>query len=324
LGDPDTVDKAIRGTEVIYHLGAALRGTTVEFDRGTIVGTRNVVESALRHHVGKLIYISSLSVLKSHPSQVTPLTEESELEPFPAMRGNYTRTKCAAEQYVLEAARLRGLPAVIIRPAEVMGAGAQVITSGIAQRRRKRLIILGDGRLPVPMVHIEDLIDGILLAQQSDGCDGSIFHFVDHVELNQNEVIEAYNRRQGAQFRILHIPRVFFYTSAVILQAIFFLMRRSSPLTVYRLQSALAKRRFDCTLARCKLGWQPVRGVRAALAEAMGNTSAQTPTDGGVGNVLVNAAPACGESNTSLSSSQNVVAEAIPDRSKRYTGLTLG
>jgi nucleoside-diphosphate-sugar epimerase len=273
LGDPDAVERAVRGTDVIYHLGAAVRGSTSEFDRGTIVGTQNIVESAIRHKVRKLVYMSSLSVLKAYPAQQAPLTEDSEFEPFPAMRGNYTRTKLAAEKYVVDAVRDRGLPAVILRPAEVIGAGAAVISSGVAQRRGSRLIVIGNGRLQVPMVHVEDLIDGVLLAEKSEFFDGSVFQFVDPLSLSQNEIIATFNRGTAKQLRVRHVPRFVFYALAAMLQSIFCILRRSAPLTVYRLRSALATRHFDGSRAERHLGWRPVRGVRAGLAEAIDGLS---------------------------------------------------
>src|SRR5262249_17820356 len=63
LGDGDAVDRAVSGASSIFHLGAAMGGGAEEFDRGTVLGTRNVVRAALCHGAGKVIHISSLSVL---------------------------------------------------------------------------------------------------------------------------------------------------------------------------------------------------------------------------------------------------------------------
>src|SRR5262249_51737972 len=63
LGDAAAVDAAVAGVRVVYHAGAAMRGPWPEHARGTVAGTRNVVDSVLRHRVARLVHVSSLSVL---------------------------------------------------------------------------------------------------------------------------------------------------------------------------------------------------------------------------------------------------------------------
>jgi predicted dehydrogenase len=43
LGDPAAVERALAGIEIVYHLGATMSGGRVDFERGTVVGTQNVV-----------------------------------------------------------------------------------------------------------------------------------------------------------------------------------------------------------------------------------------------------------------------------------------
>ena len=70
LGDPAAVDRAVAGVDVVYHVGAAMKGWAEDFQRGTVLGTQNVIDACLRHHVKRLVYVSSLSVLDhaGHPA----------------------------------------------------------------------------------------------------------------------------------------------------------------------------------------------------------------------------------------------------------------
>jgi len=268
LGDPDAVERAVAGVDTIYHVGAAMRGTKHDFDRGTIVGTRNVVDAALRHAVGKLIYISSLSVLQSLPGGAS-YTEASPIEMYPELRGHYSRAKTAAEQYVTNAVKSHGLRAIILRPGEVVGAGAPLLTSGIAQRRGGRLIVLGDGSLRVPMVYIDDLLDAIWLAERSNAYKGSVFHIVDPISLTQNELLGQYLAATSEQLRIIHIPRPVVFALAGMVQVLARSLRRPAPISIYRIRSALAPRSFDCRAAEVDLGWLPKVGVMAGLRIAL-------------------------------------------------------
>src|SRR5690606_28482935 len=41
LGDPRSVEHAVKGAGVVYHVGAAMRGSARDFEAGTVWGTRN-------------------------------------------------------------------------------------------------------------------------------------------------------------------------------------------------------------------------------------------------------------------------------------------
>lgn len=65
VSDFDSVRRAMEGIEVLYHLAAATGGDWAAYYQGTVVGTRNVLRAAAEAGVGKVVHVSSLSVL--HP-----------------------------------------------------------------------------------------------------------------------------------------------------------------------------------------------------------------------------------------------------------------
>jgi predicted dehydrogenase/uncharacterized protein YbjT (DUF2867 family) len=147
LGDPAAVDRAVAGTTVVFHLGATMRGTPAEFDRGTIDGTRHVVRSVLTHAVPRLVHVSSLAVLHLAACGGGQTIDEAwPLEPDAASRGDYTRTKLAAEQIVTESVKSHGLSAIVLRPGEIVGPDRRHLSSGIVLRLGRTLVSLGSGR----------------------------------------------------------------------------------------------------------------------------------------------------------------------------------
>jgi nucleoside-diphosphate-sugar epimerase/predicted dehydrogenase len=266
LGDPAIVDRAVTGTRLVYHLGAAMHGSLEDFDRGTIAGTHHVVESVLEHRVPRLVYMSSLAVLHSalaREGQV--ITETWPLEPRPNDRGHYTRTKLAAERHVLEAVRSRGLRAVVLRPGEVIGRGAEFLTAGVAQRAGRTLVVLGHGRLQVPLVAVDDVVDALIAAAEHGPFDGTVVHMVDPASVTQNDMVERYRMAAGGAWRVVHVPRPLVSLMGAAAEVVFGLLGRAAPLSRYRVASALAPRAFDCRRARDVWGWRPRMGVAAVL-----------------------------------------------------------
>lgn len=266
LGDDQVVERAVAGTSTVFHLGAAMQGTREEFDRGTIVGTRNVVNAAVRHNVSRFVDVSSLSVLHALAGdRDSVVTETWPLEPNAEWRGNYSRTKLEAEQIVRDATLHRGLKGVILRPAEVLDDGGPRMTAGIALRFGKRLVVLGDGQSAVPFVYVGDLIDALLLAEESTISDGSIFHLVDDAEVTQNQLIDRYQSSIAEELRVTHLPRWIVTCAGLLGDMVGKLTGRRLPITSYRLGSAMAARRFNCDRAEQGLGWKPRVGVGAVL-----------------------------------------------------------
>src|SRR6185436_6300448 len=170
LGDPETVDRAVRGVDLVYHVGSAMSGGKAAFDAGTTWGTKNVVAACVRHGVKRLVYVSSI-ILLDHAgySAGKPIDETYPLEPRPELRGFYTQAKLDAERIVKDAIRDQGLQAVIVRPGQIFGRGAEKFAPAGTIAFGGRWIVVGDGRRPLAAVHLEDLVDALVLAAERDG-----------------------------------------------------------------------------------------------------------------------------------------------------------
>lgn len=268
LGDPVAVSDVVRGATVVYHLGAATTGGQLEHQCATILGTRNVIESCLEHQVSKLVYVSSLSVIDWASASGAPaVTESSPLEPRPGERGIYTQTKLAAEKLVSAAVRERGLRAVILRPGQIFGPGMSLAAASGALQIGGRLVILGTGENPLPLVHVDDVVDALVKAGGSVYFDGSIFHVVDDVVITQGELARRAAVAMG--LRVSRLPDPVVRSLALGVEILGRTLRRDPPMSRYRLRSALAHLTFDGSKIRRELGWEPrvgvTRGLRLAL-----------------------------------------------------------
>lgn len=269
LGDPAAVDSAVAGMEIVYHVGATMKGTAHDHERGTVSGTRNIVESVIRHDVQRLLYISSLSCLHANNSgQCGPVTEDWPVEPHPELRGSYTQAKTEAEKIVLDAVRNRQLRVALLRPGRVFGPGAPFLTPDVAQRFKNLIAILGDGTRNLPLVYVDDLVDAIVLTAEKSRFDGAIFHVVDPTQVSQNQLVR-FAQSEEHNFKVIHLPVTMLYGLALALEGFCRVIRRPSPISIYRLKSALAPLEFDCTLAKREIGWQPRIGIWSGLQEVL-------------------------------------------------------
>jgi len=260
LGDPEAVDRAVQGIKLIYHVGAATSGSWPDYQRGTVCGTRNVVSACTRHRVQRLVYVSSLSVLDYHAvSCAQPVDESAAVEPRPECRGHYTLSKTQAERIVRDAIRDHNLPAVILRPGQIFGPSDAHPSIYGTVTLGNRCIVVGDGSCRLPLIYLDDVVDAILLAADRPGACGSIFHVVDPEPITQNEFLSH------ARSAAVRAPRMLLYAAALAAELAGKLLRRSVPVTRYRLGTIRSVPHFDCSAAERALGWRPRVGVRGGL-----------------------------------------------------------
>ena len=274
LSDGAAVSRAVEGIETVYHLGATMRGSGPEFERGTVAGTRNMVENCLRQNVRRLVYMSSLAVIDTDAGRDGPITEMSPLESRTGDRGQYTRTKLEAETLVTQAVRERGLRAVILRPGEVVGPEKPLLTPGVAQRAGKNLVVIGNGGVRLPLVHVSDVVDAVVDAATADIPNGTILHLVDAGVITQNDIIAHYLSTTGESLRVIRLPLKLILAVAAVVEVLAKRILGSSPIGPRRIRAATALRRFDCRRAEQLLGWKARVGVAAVFSSERGSTKA--------------------------------------------------
>jgi len=269
LGDPELVDHAVRDVHTVYHVGAAMKGGKESFRAGTTAAIENVIDSCIRHGVQRLVYVSSMSVFQhAGRAESAIVTEDYMYENHPDKRGLYTQTKLDAERAVLEAVRERRLPAVIVRPGQIFGPGAESVPPNGVIGIAGRWILVGPGRATLPLVYIDDVIDALELAATRDGLEGRIFNIVDTTEVTQNDYLAARCSAPGSRPGIIRIPVPIMAVLAFFVEILGKIMKRDVPLSRYRVRSLQPLANFDTTAARTDLGWSP----RVGNAEGLGRT----------------------------------------------------
>jgi UDP-glucose 4-epimerase len=157
----------LEGVEVLVHLATVVDPIPDEalMARVNVEGTRRVLDAAAAVGVRKVIRVSSAAVYGAWPNNPLPLTEDATLRPNPGF---------APAVHAAEVERLLGEwrdqhPAVTVttlRSAPVLGAGAERLPSRLLLGRPP-LRVRG-ASLPVQVVHVDDLVDALLLAVGND------------------------------------------------------------------------------------------------------------------------------------------------------------
>jgi predicted dehydrogenase/nucleoside-diphosphate-sugar epimerase len=264
LGDPEYVDNLVAGVGTVFHVAAAMKGSAADFQRGTVVATRNIVDASLKYGVCRFVYVSSLSVLEHAVRRADQVTESWPLEPHANLRGSYTQTKLEAEQLVKSAKGDNGLPACVIRPGVIFGPGVKPSSPAGSFAMFGRWVVVGRGSLRLPLVYVDDVVDALMLGATQPRLEGVVINLVDPTSITQREYVR---RAQGSEdtVKVLFVPAPVLMLAAVATEWLGALLKRSVPLSRYRIRSIRPLSNFDLAVARERLGWTPRVGVEEGL-----------------------------------------------------------
>jgi dihydroflavonol-4-reductase len=120
LRDPVSLERAVAGCAVVYHVAADYRlwaKDPSELYRSNVEGTRNLLTAARDAGVERVVYTSTVGCIGVPDDRPGDETTAVSLED---MAGAYKRSKYQAEQVALEFARA-GLPVVVVNPTAPIG-----------------------------------------------------------------------------------------------------------------------------------------------------------------------------------------------------------
>lgn len=265
IKDPDSLKNLFKGTDVLFHLAAALGASRIgpkEFFRINAQGTRNVLEAASEAGVSRTVHFSSAGVLgsvqKNHP------VEESHT---PSPRDVYDKTKLEGEKFALQFAK-KGANIVVIRPGWVYGPGDRRTFKLIKAVASKKFLLVTRGTTCQTPVFIDDLIQGALLCAEK-GKAGEIYHLAGKEVLTVKEITGFIARAAGVPLTQFPLPTFVLKVTAWKLEKAFMLLGREAPLTRGKLAFFIHPKPLSIHKADTDLGYTPEwtfeKGIAAAI-----------------------------------------------------------
>jgi len=270
LTDPSSLKKAIKGCNVLFHVGAYYRlwsSNPDEFYSVNVKGTRDIMLAALAANVERIVYTSSIAALGSAPEG----QEADENTPFVAAKGrviHYKRSKFLAECEVKNLIRDEGLPAVIVNPTAPVG------PRDIKPTPTGRMIReAAAGKIPayvntgLNIVHVDDIAIGHQLAFES-GVVGERY-ILGSENMSLKDILEHIAELTGQSPPYIRLAPNLVLPIAYVSEYWAKLTNGAEPMaTVDGIRLARKCMYFSCAKARRELGYSP-RPAKEALADAV-------------------------------------------------------
>jgi nucleoside-diphosphate-sugar epimerase len=210
----ERVHNAVRGVEVVFHLGALGSVPRSVQDPLTssavnIEGTLNVLLAARDEGIRRVVYSSSSSVYGTR--RELPVTEGQASDPL----SPYGVAKLAAERYCVSFSRVyESFESVVVRYFNVFGprqsplsqyaAVIPLFITAIAEGRP--ITIDGDGEQRRDFTYVSNVVEGTILAADAKAANGRIFNVAASAPASVNHVAELIGEILGKDVKKEHAP----------------------------------------------------------------------------------------------------------------------
>ncbi|MCL5105097.1 MAG: NAD-dependent epimerase/dehydratase family protein [Armatimonadetes bacterium] len=264
----DSFLPALEGIDELYHVAADYRlwaRDAREIYFNNVSGTLNVMEAALRQHVPKVVYTSTVGCL-GIPNDGSPGDEDTPVTRNELV-GHYKKSKYDAERIALDYAR-KGLNVVIVNPSTPVGPGdikptptGKIVLDFLNGKMR------GYVDTGLNLVAVEDVAEGHLLAARK-GRIGERY-ILGNRNVTLREILETLAVITSRKSPTLRVPGWVALAAAIADTAAARLSDREPNIPIEGVLMSRKKMFFSADKAICELGL-PQSPIEDALAGSVG------------------------------------------------------
>ncbi len=268
ISDKTAVEHACKGLDLMFHVAAkpGIWGKYSDFYKTNVIGTQNVVSACLKHHVSRLVYTSSPSVIFNG----TDMAGVDESVPYPdKYNAHYPKTKAIAEQHVKKAAG-DDLKTIILRPHLIWGPRDNHLIPRIIDRAN-RLIRVGNGKNLVDTVYIDNAAEAHILAAdrlaENHSLNGKIFFISQGDPVPLWEMVNSILAAAGLAPVQRSIPYSIAWMVGAFLEFVYktLHLKGEPQMTRFLAEELASAHWFDISAARNDLGYVPKISIKKGL-----------------------------------------------------------
>lgn len=255
-------------TIVIHTAGLVSIASHIEpqLKKVNVEGTANVIEVCEKHHVKRLVYVSSVHAIPELPNHGT-MTEVDDFSPDLVV-GGYAKTKAMASQLAVEA-RYSELDVVIVHPAGMIGPGdwgnGNVKQALVDYANRKLTAITRGG---YNFADVRDVARSTITASLLDKAKNQNY-ILSGQYVRIHDIIKMMDRSHPKYKHHLTVIPNWFIKITAPLAELWYKMRKVPPtFTRYSVYTLTSNANFSYQKASRELGYSP-RPIEQTVSDAV-------------------------------------------------------
>jgi nucleoside-diphosphate-sugar epimerase len=204
LTDKDSLRGIAGDIGTVYHLaGAVYASNNKEFYEVNANGTRNLLQCCAQNGLKKFMYLSSIAV-NGLSKKEDVINEASPCIPFT----HYGKSKLGAEKLIVDFCNNSDASVIIIRTPVVYGPDGQadLLTNHFKSVLRGKTYIVGNGENLRSLCYIDNLVDGLLLAESGAKSKSAVYVVADDRAYSFIEIVDAIADVYNVKLSKLYLP----------------------------------------------------------------------------------------------------------------------
>lgn len=245
LLDKNLIKDAVDGVDYVYNIAGVTKARTKqEYFLSNYEATKVLLEATLEQNpnIKRFVHVSSQTV--TGPStNGKPVNEDTPCRPITT----YGLSKYEAEK---ECKKLMGdIPITIVRPSAVYGPRDKDIYEFFRTIKKGIHPLIGFSDTYVSLVHVYDLVRGIILAGESEKSKGQIYFIAGERYYNWKEFGQLTSMIMGKKVLRVRIPGILVYGVSIIAEIGSFITRKPALLNIEKAKD-LVQRAWICSIEK--------------------------------------------------------------------------
>lgn len=251
--DTDGLNEAVKHCDYIFHVAGVIKSKNRKgYFAGNQVVTRNLLDAVKKSNpnLKRFIHISSQAAVGPSPDD-KPIDETAPYNPVSV----YGKSKMAAELEVLK--EKDSILITICRPPSVYGPRDEEVLVFFQTIAKGLHPLIGFNKKNISLIHITDLVNGILLAAESEIAKGQIYFISSEEYYNWNEVGKLASRLLGKKAVKIRIPHFVVYIVAAFSQFVSYFRKEAVKLSL-EFANEMIQQNWTCSVQRAvkELGYR--------------------------------------------------------------------
>lgn len=264
--DERSLHEAVKNVDVVYHSAGVVASKTKKgFFEGNQLATRNLLAAAQKANrsLVRFVHISSQAAVGPSPPD-HPITEETPYHPITT----YGISKMEAEKEVQQYDGV--IPWTIVRPPAVYGPRDTATLDFFRTASRGIIPLVGFTRKLVSLVHVRDLVNGIILAGEKSEGQNQIFFLGSERHYDWEEIGRATLEVLGRKAITVRVPEIVVYPIAGISGFLSLFKTKPSVLN-WEKGKDMVQQAWTCdsSKARMFLGYEETISLKEGIRETI-------------------------------------------------------
>lgn len=250
--------------DYVFHCGAlsSHTGTKEQYEVANVRGTQAIVDGCLQHGVKRLIHVSTPSLYFRFNTKLNVREDEPTLRKF---ANEYARTKQQAEQ-IVDAAYVRGLDTITIRPRAIFGEGDNALMPQLFDvNQRLGVPLFRGGQAQMDVTYVDNVVHALMLCMDAPAqCLGEKYNITNGETWTFITLLQRIFAASGVELHVRRMPYRLIYVLASTLERL--IPARRLTLTRYTISVLAESQTLSIEKARRQLGYEPIVSVEEGIA----------------------------------------------------------